>query len=181
MHMRGTPATMAGLAHYAAAGAAGSGAPPAPEPADGSAVVEEVVRALGERAAAAQAAGVPRWSLVLDPGLGFAKQPAHSYALLRPAGKLGGPGSPLRGFPLMYGPSRKRFLGTVLPQEAQGGAAAAGAAAAHGRAWATAAAVTAAVAVGADIVRVHDVAEAADVVRVADAVFRGAGVPPIVN
>ncbi len=189
MHMRGTPQTMAGLTSYAGAsssssssssgggssgsgsatggaGAAGGGRGDAESEREG--VVAEVRRVLQERAEAAMAAGVARWNIVLDPGLGFAKEPAHSFALLAPAGRLvpahappvGRP--PLAGFPLLYGPSRKGFIG-----------AATGRGAPAERVWGTAAAVTAAVGVGADIVRVHDVEAMVDVVRTADAVFRG--------
>ena len=146
------------LPRASTAAAAGS------EPPDGSAVVSDVRSVLMQRADAAVRAGVRRWSIILDPGLGFAKQPAHSFALLRPTASL----SDLR-FPLLYGPSRKGFLGSVT-----------GMAVPSARVWATAAAVTAAVAVGADIVRVHDVEEMRDVVAVADAIYRGgAGVPAL--
>ena len=139
---------------------------PSDEPADGSAVVADVRVVLAARAAAAIAAGVRRWSILLDPGLGFAKQPAHSYALLRPSGSLTG-----LCFPLLYAPSRKAFLGAVCGSAPPGE-----------RGWATAAAVAACVGVGADIVRVHDVRDMRDVVAVADAVWRGGGgVPALVG
>lgn len=152
MHTRGTPATMASLAVYAptADGTRGTDA------AEASAVVREVCRALETAAGASIAAGIPRWDIVLDPGLGFAKLPVHSFALLRPSSGLTS-----TGFPLLFGPSRKGFLGTATGKEDP-----------RARGPATAAAVTAAVAAGAAFVRVHDVADMVDVVRVADAVYR---------
>jgi len=151
MAMRGDAATMGALAVYApgAGGARGADA------AEAAGVRAAVGAALAEAAAAAAAAGVPRWDVVLDPGLGFAKAPVHSFALLKG-------GAPLGGFPSLFGPSLKSFLGAATGREEP-----------KARAWATAAAVTAAVAAGADFVRVHDVAAMADVARTADAIFRG--------
>lgn len=166
---------MSSLAHYGPR-----------EAADGSDAVKEVRAYLAARAVAACAAGVPRWAVVLDPGLGFAKQAAHSFALLRPAGRLdergaaGGGELGLAGFPLLYGPSRKRFLGGVLrPREVGGGGdLTPDLPLPSQRVWATAAAVTAAIALGAEFVRVHDVPPMRDVVDVADAIYRNAGVAP---
>ena len=91
----------------------------------------------------AEAAGIPRDAIIVDPGLGFAKQAEHSHGRAR---RL--PRSRHSGCPILSGPSRKSFLtaalGDVPPRE---------------RVWGTAAAVTAAVLLGAHIVRVHDVAE----------------------
>ena len=149
MHTRGSPATMASLASY------GGGGPAA----EAAGVLTEVRSWLADAAAEALSSGMLRWNLILDPGLGFAKAPVHSFALLSPAARsaLGD-----ARYPLLYGPSRKGFLG-----------AATGKAAPSERGWATAAAVTASIAAGADIVRVHDVGAMVDVARTADACFRG--------
>ena len=122
------------------------------------AVVREVGAWLSARAGALEAAGVPRWAVVVDPGLGFSKRPVHSFAL------LGASAAALCSarYPVLVGASRKGFLG-----------AATGVSDPRARAWGTAAAVTAAIASGADVVRVHDVAEMAQVCRVADAIYRG--------
>ena len=72
-------------------------------------VVASVRRELGERLAAAEAAGIPRERIVLDPGLGFAKRPHHNWELLRALDQLAG-----LGCPLLVGASRKSFLGTLL-------------------------------------------------------------------
>lgn len=117
-------------------------------------VAGEVARELQRSMERAIGLGV-RWdALVIDPGLGFAKQPAHSFAALAALEGFAG-----LGRPLLVGPSRKSFL-----------AAAAGAQPPAERDWATAAAVTAAALGGAHIVRVHRVAEMVQVVRVADAI-----------
>ena len=72
-------------------------------------VVASVRRELGERLAAAEAAGIPRERIVLDPGLGFAKTPAHNWELLRALDELAS-----LGCPLLVGASRKSFLGSLL-------------------------------------------------------------------
>ena len=116
-------------------------------------VVDEVLDELRESVAFATRAGVPADRIILDPGLGFAKEAPHSYEVL---GRLDAFGE--LGRPLLVGPSRKSFLarplgGQVTPTD---------------REWATAAAVTAAVLAGAHIVRVHAVREMVQVVRIAD-------------
>lgn len=121
--------------------------------------VGDVIDELGQRVASAMAAGIPREQIVIDPGLGFAKRPEHSYAAL-----AGLPQFARLDLPILVGASRKSFLkeaiGDVSPDE---------------RDWATAAAVTAAVLLGAHIVRVHGVRQMVDVVRVADRVLASVG------
>jgi dihydropteroate synthase len=101
------------------------------------------------------AAGVAAERLILDPGIGFAKRPGHSYGVLARLPEL----AALLGRPILVGPSRKSFM-----SEALGGVPPAD------RDWGTAAAVTSAVLSGAHIVRVHAVAEMVQVVRVAEAI-----------
>ena len=100
----------------------------------------------------ATVAGVARESLILDPGIGFAKRADHSYELLARMHEIAA-----LDRPLLAGPSRKSFLKDVLGDREP-----------SAREWGTAAAIAAAVLGGAHIVRVHGVAEMADVVRVAD-------------
>jgi len=145
MHMRGTPATMSSLTDYGT---------------DDADLVPAVARELLARVAAAEAAGVRRWRIVLDPGLGFAKIGWQNIRLLRHLEELRAwPG--LGGFPWLVGSSRKSFVGKItgVPRPAE-------------RIWGTAATVTAAVQAGADVVRVHDVKEMAQVVAMADAIWR---------
>jgi dihydropteroate synthase len=116
-------------------------------------VVDEVLDELRESVAFAGGAGIPKESILIDPGLGFAKEPVHSYEVLGRLGEFGD-----LGRPIVAGPSRKRFLTKPLPGEV----------ASAERDWPTAAAVTAAVLAGAHVVRVHAVREMTPVVRVAD-------------
>ncbi len=90
MHWRGPSTEMRALASY-------------------DDVVEDVRTELGRRVDAALAAGVDADRLVLDPGLGFAKTPAHDWALLAALPRLVG-----LGLPLLVGASRKSFLGRLL-------------------------------------------------------------------
>ena len=120
-------------------------------------VIDEVLDELRASIAFATGAGVAADRIIVDPGLGFAKEAPHSFEVL---GRLEAFADLDR--PLLAGPSRKSFLtrplsGTVAPSE---------------RDWATAAAVTAAVLGGAHIVRVHAVREMVQVVRVADEIRR---------
>jgi dihydropteroate synthase len=94
--------------------------------------------------------------LLVDPGLGFAKDAGHSLEVLRRLPELAG-----LDRPVLVGPSRKSFLGKVLDLPV------------GERLFGTAAAVAAAVLGGAHLVRVHDVREMADVVRVCDAILGG--------
>ena len=116
-------------------------------------VVDEVLDELRESIAFAGGAGIAKDVVLVDPGLGFAKEPTHNYEVLGRLGEF----SDL-GRPLVVGPSRKGFLTRPLPREIS----------ATERDWPTAAAVTAAVLAGAHIVRVHAVREMVPVVRVAD-------------
>jgi dihydropteroate synthase len=122
-------------------------------------VVGEVTGALLARVEAAQAAGVARGQLVLDPGLGFAKHPPHDLALLAHLDEL-----VALGLPLLVGASRKSFLGAVL---ATGGGPPRPAAE---RDAATLATTVLAAQAGAWGVRVHDAGASADAVRLLAAV-----------
>ena len=112
----------------------------------------DVARELEQAIERATGAGVPRESIVIDPGFGFAKRAEHSYDVLARLDTLAA-----LDRPILSGPSRKSFLKAALgdrePSE---------------REWGTAAAVAASVLLGAHIVRVHGVREMVDVVRVAD-------------
>ncbi len=111
---------------------------------------------VGELRAALQLAverGVRRERLVLDPGIGFAKTPEHNLALLRDIGTVAG-----LGYPVMVGPSRKRFLGVVTGRDV------------GERDQATAAACVVAYLGGASFFRVHAVGPTRDALAVAQAV-----------
>ena len=124
----------------------------------GGDVVGSVRDHLARRADAALAAGIDAGDVVLDPGLGFAKNANDNWALLRGLDRL------LElGFPVLVAASRKRFIGSLLasedgePREVSG------------RDAATAAITSISAAAGAWGVRVHDVKPSADAVRVAAA------------
>ncbi|MGY3680767.1 dihydropteroate synthase [Streptomyces sp. TE33382] len=122
-------------------------------------VVAEVVAELRERMDAVIAGGVAPERLVIDPGLGFAKDATHDLSLVAHLGELR-----TLGRPLLVAASRKRFLGHVLAgpgsapppaRERDAATAAVSALSARAGAWA---------------VRVHEVRATADAVRVARAV-----------
>lgn len=124
-------------------------------------VVAEVCEELAKRVASVLAEGVTEEQIVLDPGLGFSKNPEHNWALLAGLGRLAG-----LGYPLIIGASRKRFLGRLLAdpdgtprpfRDSDDATLAVTALAAEAGAW---------------CVRVHDVRPNADAVRVAAAVQR---------
>lgn len=142
MHMRGTPDTMASLTSYP----------------DG--VINGVATELLERLNAAEKAGIRRWRIILDPGIGFAKNESQNLEILRRFNELRN-WEGLQGFPWVVGASRKGFIGRIT-----------GVKEARERVWGTAATVTAAVKGGADIVRVHDVEEMVQVAKMADAIWR---------
>ena len=133
MHMRGTPRTMAAETHY-------------------TDVVPEVKAFLRERARMARSAGIGE--VIIDPGIGFAKTAAQSFELLGRLREL-----VELGYPVLIGPSRKSFLGTLAGMERV-----------EDRLEGTLAAVVAGVLNGASIVRVHDVAACRKACLVADRV-----------
>jgi dihydropteroate synthase len=116
-------------------------------------VMGEVVSELEAAVLRAERAGVARDTLILDPGIGFSKDAAHSLEALRRLGEM-----EALDRPVLVGPSRKSFIGAVLDLPADR------------RLMGTAAAVAACVLRGAHVVRVHDVREMVEVVRVADAI-----------
>jgi dihydropteroate synthase len=137
MHMKGDPKTMQDQPTY-------------------HDVVAEVRGFLAGRIDAAVAAGIERDRLCIDPGIGFGKDLRHNLTLLRDVARLRD-----LDVPVLVGPSRKRFIGTLTDTETDD------------RLEGTAGAVAWCAANGVDIVRVHDVKEMARVVRVVDAIVRG--------
>jgi len=135
MHMRGEPCSMQQAAAY-------------------DDVVTEVAAFLRGRLAAATGAGIAAERVLLDPGIGFAKTPAHNLELLRRQPEL-----LALGRPLLLGWSRKSTLGSVTGRPV------------GDRLAASVAAALAAVLQGAAVVRVHDVQATVDAL----AVWRAAG------
>ncbi len=136
MHWRGHSTTMQSQASY-------------------TNVVEEVGSELQARISGALAAGIAPGAIVLDPGLGFAKEADHNWALLQSL-----PEFISLGYPVLLGASRKRFLGSLLA--ASDGVARA----VDERDGATSAISALAAAAGVWAVRVHDVPGSVDAVRV---------------
>jgi dihydropteroate synthase len=130
MHMRGDPGSMDRHAVY-------------------QDVAVEVTRELAARIALAEAAGIAREAIAVDPGVGFAKNADQSAALLRRLALLAN-----LGCPILLGASRKRFVGHFS-----------GAAQPSDRLGGSVAAALAGVARGARILRVHDVAETVQALR----------------
>jgi dihydropteroate synthase len=129
-----------------------------------SEVVDEVLDEVRESMAFAAGAGIPKEHMLVDPGLGFAKEAPHSFEVLSRLHQFAE-----LGRPIVIGPSRKTFLTKPLVRRSERtGPASASDGDAGSRDWATSAAVTAAVLCGAHVVRVHAVKELAEVVRVAD-------------
>lgn len=137
MHMKGTPRTMQEDPLY-------------------SNLISEIHRFFEERVEAALRAGIREEALILDPGIGFGKTASHNLEILRRLKEL-----EVLNRPLLVGPSRKSFIGTVLDLPVEK------------RLFGTAAAVTVSILNGADMVRVHDVAEMKQVARIVDATCLG--------
>lgn len=115
-------------------------------------VISEVNTFLAERAAAAEAAGIERERIVLDPGIGFGKTVEHNLALLARQREL-----LALGYPLLLGWSRKSSLGALTGRPV------------GERLVASAAAALAAAQHGARLLRVHDVAATVDALKVGQA------------
>ncbi len=121
-------------------------------------VVAEVRAELALRLAEAERAGIRSDALILDPGIGFAKNADHNWTLLAALDQLHE-----LGRPLLVGTSRKSFLGRLLPDSAGRPRPV------DRRDAATVATTALAAAQGAWAVRVHAVRASADAVRVAAA------------
>jgi dihydropteroate synthase len=142
MHWRGHSVTMARLAQY-------------------DDVVVDVRAELGQRVDEALKAGVAEQQLAIDPGLGFAKNADHNWALLAHLDALVG-----IGLPVLLGASRKAFLGAVLADEAGRPRPT------SGREDATAAITSYAALCGVWGVRVHEVRPSVDAATVVAAIGR---------
>ncbi len=138
MHAQGDPATMQDDPRY-------------------DNVLLDVFDFLSERIAAAEAAGIPRDRITVDPGIGFGKTVTHNLALIRGLSLFHG-----LGCAVLLGASRKRFIGTI-----------GGADKADDRVPGTIAVTLAGVAQGVQIHRVHDTLEAKQALRLWQAVTLG--------
>ncbi|NEQ75208.1 MAG: dihydropteroate synthase [Okeania sp. SIO2C9] len=137
MHIKGTPKTMQQLTDY-------------------QDLIGEIYQFLESRIEAAITAGIERDKIIIDPGLGFAKNYEQNLEIIRNLSKFRS-----LNCPILVGLSRKSFIGKILNQPD-----------AKQRVWGTAAGCVAAIAESVDILRVHDVKEMSEVSRVADVIFR---------
>jgi len=142
MHMKGTPADMQKSPTY-------------------EHVVREIHYFLNQAIEKAEACGVPRSKIIIDPGIGFGKTAYHNLFLINRLREFSD-----MGLPILMGTSRKAFIRKILSQV-------------EGQALApdhpivavgTQATVAACIMNGAHIVRVHDVAETFATVKIVDAI-----------
>ncbi len=138
MHIRGTPQTMQQLTSY-------------------DDVIAEILSFLAMQIDKAINAGISAEKIIIDPGIGFAKNYEQNLEIFRRLSELR-----QLNCPILVGASRKSFIGRILNQPNP-----------KERIWGTAAACCAAIFNGADIIRVHDVKEMREVSLVADAIIRG--------
>ena len=137
MHIRGTPKTMQKLTDY-------------------QDLIGEIYKFLESRIEVAIRAGIEREKIIIDPGIGFAKNYEQNLEIIRNLSRFKS-----LNCPILVGLSRKSFIGQILNQPD-----------AKQRVWGTAAGCVAAIAQYIDILRVHDVKEMSEVCRVADVILR---------
>jgi dihydroneopterin aldolase/2-amino-4-hydroxy-6-hydroxymethyldihydropteridine diphosphokinase/dihydropteroate synthase len=172
-HTRGTPDTMASLNQYTAN--------------DDANVIEyvrcyekfqedeEILLKAVSRELCAQyqkaiESGVKRWQIITDPGIGFAKDLKQNLALIRGTpliktysnyNETTNQFNSLEGLPILLGPSRKKFIGTLTNEKNP-----------TERVLTTGAVIMSCVGYKGDIVRVHDVDEMKKVLLIGDALYR---------
>jgi dihydropteroate synthase len=137
MHIRGNPQNMQQLTDY-------------------EDLIGDIYNFLFEQIKKAIACGIKQHHIIIDPGIGFAKNHEQNLELIRNLATF----KTLK-CPLLIGISRKSFIGKILNQPNP-----------KDRIWGTAAACSAAIFYGADILRVHDVQEMREIALVADAIDR---------
>lgn len=137
MHLRGTPQTMQTLTNY-------------------QNLITEIIDFLQQQIKQALACGIKQSNIIIDPGIGFAKDAQQNIQLIQQLSAF----KTLKT-PILIGVSRKSFIGKITGQNNP-----------QDRVWGTAAACCGAISFGADIIRVHDVAQMSDVAKVADAIWR---------
>ncbi|MCB2128897.1 MAG: dihydropteroate synthase [Rhodobacteraceae bacterium] len=138
MHAQGDPATMQNDPRY-------------------DDVLLDVFDYLAARIAMAEAAGIRRERIIVDPGIGFGKTTEHNLALIRGLSLFHG-----LGCPVLLGASRKRFIGTIGRADR-----------ADQRVAGTLAVTLAGISQGVQIHRVHDITEAKQALRLWQAVTLG--------
>lgn len=114
--------------------------------------------------------GVKRWQIILDPGVGFAKNGDQNIKLMRQIPLLKSYSVfnensknyiTFRNIPVLVGPSRKKFIGTITKEDIPAK-----------RDFATGSVVSSCIGFGSDLVRVHNASECSKSVRIADALYK---------
>jgi len=136
MHIQGRPRTMQESPHY-------------------EDLIGEILEYFVQGIKIAEAAGVPREKLIIDPGIGFGKTLQHNLEIILRLREL-----KCLGRPILIGTSRKSVIGGILGLPVSE------------RLEGTAATVAASIAAGADIIRVHDVSSMKRVTKMTDAIVR---------
>ncbi|MEA1927359.1 MAG: dihydropteroate synthase, partial [Candidatus Auribacterota bacterium] len=136
MHMRGTPGNMQDHPVY-------------------HDLPGELMDFFRERIRWAKEEGIDPDRIIIDPGIGFGKTLEHNLEIIDTLPRLAE-----LGHPILIGPSRKSFIGSILDRKAED------------RLWGTAGAVAACIARGAQIIRVHDVKEMKELSIVMDRIFK---------
>ncbi len=134
MHMLGRPANMQKIIAY-------------------ESLIEDITVYLKKSVDSAQAAGIKPDKIIIDPGIGFGKTPAHNLAIIKHLADF-----KVLGKPILIGPSRKSFISKVLGNNSQS------------QITGTLATCVLAAERGANIVRVHDVKEINQALKMAEAV-----------
>lgn len=137
MHIKGNPETMQTLTDY-------------------QDLIGEIKDFLQTQIKKAIDLGIKKESIIIDIGIGFAKNYEQNIELLRKISEF-----KKMQFPLLVGTSRKSFIGKILNENDP-----------KKRIWGTGASCAYAITQGADILRVHDVASMYDITRVTDALSR---------
>jgi len=137
MHIRGNPQTMQTMTDY-------------------QDLIAEIEEFFFDRIAQCVQKGISKSNIIIDPGIGFAKNYQQNIDILNNIKRLKN-----LGFPMLIGTSRKSFIGKILNQNDPAK-----------RVWGTGATCYHAISQGSDILRVHDVAPMYDIARVADAITR---------
>ena len=135
MHIQGTPRTMQINPFY-------------------TSLIEDIIGSLRDSLSRAEAAGIDRKRVVIDPGIGFGKTTEHNLQIIKNLRRFA-----CLGLPVLIGTSRKSFIGNVLNLPVQM------------RLLGTCATVAVSILNGAHIVRVHDVKEIVQVTRMVDAIL----------
>lgn len=119
-------------------------------------LIGEIISGLKKAIEAAISYGVDPSKIIIDPGIGFGKTYLHNIEILRRLQEF-----KILNKPILVGPSRKSFIGTILDIKDP-----------DGRLMGTAAAIAIAIINGADIIRVHDVKEMVQVGKLVDAAYK---------